>query len=302
MLSIRKTNQGRYRSEYSRLQREAESMAPNQGSVPVQNSDSTVLSATPTIYPVYLAATEDDRVRVTCTLLGGEDCRTGKLGEIDVCVLKFLTSLEHGRKYKVDQVVVEICFTEHGPNDNNANNMLKILRQPSPKIPICGGLRQEHIVRRGMLNPTLQIPGGGGELGGYERTYETDYVRSWIYSCIWRVDKHMDLTIAHLEWSADVGDPEVGHVGPLYSGVVLGHPGRSFWIGCKIELKLSRPWYKRYRGRSHGDDDRYTFREISVSATNSNLETVVDGLDKEISQMMGQVSMSNLASTCEVQI
>jgi hypothetical protein len=286
MLTIRKTNQGRYRSEYSRLQRQTQGLKTNQGSVPAQNSSSNVLAPDPTKYPVHLADTEDDRVHVTCTLLGGEDYRVGRLDEMDACVLKFLTSVAHGGRYKVDQVLVEICFSEHGPDDDNSDRVLTILRQPSPKAPICGDPRQEHIVRRGMFNPTLQIPGGGGELGGYERTYETDYVRSWTYSCWWSVDKHDRYTRVNWDWRADMGDPGVSQVGPLYAGVVLGHAGRAFWVGCRVELKLSRPFYKRFRGGPVSDNNNYIFRKVPVRAMSTNLQTAASGLDEEICQHM----------------
>ncbi|KAL4878352.1 hypothetical protein BJY04DRAFT_196346 [Aspergillus karnatakaensis] len=284
-LPIRRTRQGRYQSTYPQLQQEAGRLTASPPPAPTSNSNSAVGTANPTRDPVFIGSREHETVRATCTLLGGDDYRTGRFNERDACVLKFLTSLEHG-KYKLDRASVELYFSEHGPTDEIANSDLVILREPSPIKPIRGPPRYELVSQRGMLSPGFQFGTGGGQLGEYERTFQTEYVRYWEYTSMRREDRHGGLTMVKLSWRADAGDPEVSHVGPLYCGVVVGHAGRDFWVGCRVELQLSIPWLKRFTARSASNNDGYTFRSIPVHPTSTSLRTVVDGLDEEISLLM----------------
>ena len=108
----------------------------------------------------------------------------------DAGVLKFLTSLNQGKGYRLDQVTVNICFTEYGPNNDEANTALILLKPPYPTNAIPGEQRKERVLCKRAVCAKVQALGGGGEFGGVERTHETEFVRSWNYSCIWCSDRH----------------------------------------------------------------------------------------------------------------
>jgi len=245
--------------------------------------------------PLPLQDARVGKLNVNCGMLGGKDCQWGKLEGADAGVLKFLTSLNQGKGYRLDQVTVNICFAEHGPNDDEANTALILLKPPYPTNAIPGEQRKERVLCKRAVCAKVQALGGGGELGGIERIHETEFVRSWYYSCIWCSDRHGKYTAAEWKWEADEGDPRVRHVSRLYSGVVVGHLHRPFWVGCKIQplLSYSDPLrrLKRYMGRPSIGGDKYTFVEVPLGPTDTNpetnLETVVSGLDEEIAQLMG---------------
>src|SRR6266566_9000742 len=101
-------------------------------------------------------------------------------------------------------------------------------------------------------------------------------------------------TAAEWKWEADEGDPRVQHISRLYSGVVVGHLHRPFWVGCKIQplLSYSDPLrrLKRYIGRPSKGGDKYAFVEIPLGPTDTNPETDLEAvvrLDEEIAQLMG---------------
>jgi hypothetical protein len=230
---------------------------------------------------------------VSCSILGGNGRQWGKLGSMGVGVLKFPTNLVQEKGYRLDRVTVDVCFTEHKPEDHElflANTALELLKPLCLIETIHGEPRKEHVVRKSTLYPKVQTPGGGGEFGGSERTYETDFVRFWSYSCYWHSGRHGKYTVAKWKWEADEGDPQVQHVGRLYSGVVVGHLCQPFWVVCKVQPLLTRrglsKYWKRYRGQPMEDDDKYKFTQIPLSPMNTNLGTVIDGLDKEITQLM----------------
>jgi hypothetical protein len=305
MFSTRRGSQGRYRCKYSTLQQNTQAIIPEEttGTVPhetpaadPQEVPAAITHDVPATIrqgPLLLRDVKVDKVSVSCSMLGGNDQQWGKLESMDVGVLKFLTTLAQEDGYRLDQITVDIYFTEHNPEDCELflkNLALVLLKPPCPTKIIRGEPRKEHIIRKSSVYPKLQTPIGGGELGGSERTYETDFVRSWSYSCCWHGDRHGKLTMAKWMWEADHGDPQVQHVGPLYSGVVVGHLCQPFWVGCKIQPLLTRrglsKYWKRYRGKSMDNDDKYKFTQIPLSPTNANLGTVVAGLDEEITQLM----------------
>jgi hypothetical protein len=231
-----------------------------------------------------------DKVAVRSIMLQGNHCQCGKLNGGDAGVLTFLTSFSQEKGYRLDQVTVDICFLEHEPNSDNANRKLKLLEFPSPIKAIHGEPRTERVSNKTTVYPKVQVLGNGGELGGNERTYETSFVRSWCYSSNWESDEYGNLTIAKWTWQADEGDPQVQHVGPLYSGVVVGPLCQPFWVGCSIKPRLSRSkplkWLRRFVGRPNEEESQQAFTKILLNPTDTDLGPLVDGLDVKIHQLM----------------
>lgn len=267
--------QGRHRDRYSAIDRVQN--CSNIDAIPGQDKP--------------LGARHFGKARVNCCLRG-DYCKWGRLNGKETVVLQLLTDPRQESGFKLDTFTLELSFTEHDPNLHNAtpaNGVLRLLEPPSPKY-LKGDATTQHRGIELTLAPQVTTGPAGVQLGQVKWTSDRDVKKYWVYHSHWNRDEHDIHTIAEWIWQANRHNPQVEDVAILYSGLILQHPCRPFWVGCKIRGQLvpsTKMILNAFRFKyGHKDDERPTFTKILTRQSSEDLQDVVNHLDDEITNLI----------------
>jgi hypothetical protein len=245
---------------------------------------------------IELGSRHFGKVRVNCCLRGNY-CKWGKYKDNDCVVLQLLTDPREESGFKLNNLTVELSFTEHDPNLGSVappNERLRLLEPPLPRY-LRGGGTTQHRATEVNVQPQVTTGPTGVQAGQIRWTREGDVRDYWLYQSHWGGGQHGSFTVATWIWKANRYNPQPEDVSHLYSGVILRHPCQPFWVGCKIQGQLVRSTKAMLNGFfkfGHKDNERPKFTKLQTRQSSQDLQDDVNELDDQIVKLILDASAS----------
>lgn len=197
--------------------------------------------------------------------------------------------------FKLRELVLELSFTEGDPGLDatsctpaTAEPSLIILEPPSPKY-LKGKTATQHVSRELIAQP--QVGASGISVGGVgvRATKDKDIERSWRFQSHWANNELGFYTNAQWTWKAVAENPDIEDVGALFAGVIIQHPGRPFYLTCRVKGKLVN-FGKMFRYGN--DDERPYFTIINPKPSQQSIQKEAEELEKEIVDLIAHAAAS----------